>query len=29
MGPDGLKLATEHAVLAANYIRVKINDLYP
>lgn len=29
MGPDGLKLATEHAVLAANYIRVKIKDLYP
>lgn len=29
MGPDGLKLATEHAVLAANYIRVRIKDLYP
>lgn len=29
LGPDGLKKATEHAVLAANYIRVKINDLFP
>ncbi|HNY61701.1 MAG TPA: aminomethyl-transferring glycine dehydrogenase subunit GcvPB [Caldisericia bacterium] len=29
MGPKGLKQASEHAVLSANYIRVKINDLYP
>ncbi len=29
MGPDGLRTASQHAVLSANYIRVKIHDLYP
>ncbi|HOO96143.1 MAG TPA: aminomethyl-transferring glycine dehydrogenase subunit GcvPB [Caldisericia bacterium] len=29
MGADGLREATKHAVLAANYVRVKLNDLYP
>jgi glycine dehydrogenase len=29
MGPDGLKSATEHAILAANYVAVKLKDHYP
>jgi glycine dehydrogenase len=29
MGPDGLKLATEIAILSANYISVRLKDHYP
>ena len=29
MGPDGLKLATEHAILAANYIATRLGDSFP
>ncbi|MEV6969693.1 aminomethyl-transferring glycine dehydrogenase [Hamadaea sp. NPDC051192] len=29
MGPDGLASATAHAVLAANYVAVKLRDHYP
>ena len=28
-GPDGLRANTEHAVLNANYLRVKLRDKYP
>ncbi|HEY9291864.1 MAG TPA: aminomethyl-transferring glycine dehydrogenase [Microlunatus sp.] len=29
MGPDGLRQATEHAVLAANYVAHRLGDHYP
>ncbi len=29
MGPDGLKSATEHAILAANYVATRLKDHYP
>jgi glycine dehydrogenase len=29
MGPDGLTQATEHAILAANYLAVRLRDSYP
>ncbi|RFU20729.1 aminomethyl-transferring glycine dehydrogenase [Geodermatophilus marinus] len=29
MGPDGLTRATEHAVLAANYVAARLRDHYP
>ncbi|MCW2810288.1 MAG: gcvP [Friedmanniella sp.] len=29
MGPDGLTSATEHALLAANYVAVRLNDAFP
>ena len=29
MGPDGLKLATEQAILAANYVATRLKDHYP
>lgn len=29
MGPDGLKSATEHAILAANYVATKLKEHYP
>jgi glycine dehydrogenase len=29
MGGDGLKLATEHAILAANYVATRLKDHYP
>jgi glycine dehydrogenase len=29
MGPEGLKSATEIAILAANYISVRLADHYP
>ncbi|MGY6501755.1 MAG: aminomethyl-transferring glycine dehydrogenase [Acidimicrobiales bacterium] len=29
MGPDGLRRATEHAILAANYVARRLGDAYP
>jgi glycine dehydrogenase len=29
MGPDGLKLATEHAILAANYVASRLGEHFP
>src|SRR3546814_14516482 len=29
MGPEGLKLATQTAVLAANYVAARLGDHYP
>jgi glycine dehydrogenase len=29
MGGDGLKLATEYAILAANYVATRLKDNYP
>jgi glycine dehydrogenase len=29
MGPDGLRRATEHAILAANYLAVRLREHYP
>jgi len=29
MGPDGLKSATEHAILAANYVATRLNEHFP
>jgi glycine dehydrogenase len=29
MGPDGLTLATEHAILGANYLAARLRDSYP
>ncbi|SFF47052.1 glycine dehydrogenase [Blastococcus tunisiensis] len=29
MGPDGLLAATEHAILAANYVAARLRDSYP
>ncbi|WP_199506300.1 aminomethyl-transferring glycine dehydrogenase [Geodermatophilus sp. TF02-6] len=29
MGPDGLTLATEHAILAANYLATRLREHYP
>ncbi len=29
LGPDGLRAVAEHAVLNANYLRVKLQDIFP
>jgi glycine dehydrogenase len=29
MGPDGLPAATEHAILAANYVAARLREHYP